>query len=238
MERNEIVRLLGIGVLIGLHWLCLFGAVKLANVSIALAGLATLSLFTAFTEPLLTRRRILPYEVFLGLIVLIGIALIAGVETTHLPGLGLALASAFLAAVFMVLNRHIVIRGGDPMVMVGWEMAAATLVCLAAIPCFDSGGLSSLMISNGPDWLWILVLSLVCTVFAQALTNHLLRSISAYKFNLAANFEPVYGMIAAAVIFQEHRQLSHTFYLGTLAIMLANFLHPRLQKRADALTQS
>src|SRR5690606_18641215 len=37
-----IAKLLGVGTLIGLHWLCLFGAVKLANVSIALAGLATL----------------------------------------------------------------------------------------------------------------------------------------------------------------------------------------------------
>ncbi|HCL97408.1 MAG TPA: EamA family transporter, partial [Verrucomicrobiales bacterium] len=56
LGRVAVMRLLGIGVIIGLHWLCLFGAVKIANVSIALAGLATLSLFTAFTEPLLTRR--------------------------------------------------------------------------------------------------------------------------------------------------------------------------------------
>jgi tripartite ATP-independent transporter DctM subunit len=49
LGRREVGNLLGVGAIIGLHWLCLFGAVKLANVSIALAGLATLSLFTAFT---------------------------------------------------------------------------------------------------------------------------------------------------------------------------------------------
>lgn len=224
-------KLLGVGAVIGLHWLCLFGAVKLANVSIALAGLATLSLFTAFTEPLLTRRRIRPFEVALGLLVLAGIGLIAGVETSHLPGLCLALLSALFAAVFMVLNRSIVVDGGDPMVMVGWEMVAATAVCFLAIPVFDPAGLSGLAVGAARDWLWILLLAWVCTVFAQTLTNRLLGSITAYDFNLAANFEPVYGIIAAAVIFGENANLKPAFYLGTLAIVLANFLHPLLRRR-------
>jgi drug/metabolite transporter (DMT)-like permease len=228
---GRVVKLLGVGAIIGLHWLCLFGAVKVANVSIALAGLATLSLFTAFTEPLLTRRRIRPFEVLVGLIVLAGIGLIAGVETGHLAGLGLALMSALLAAVFLVLNRTIVIGGGDPMVMVGWEMVSSTLVCLLAVPLFDPSGLSALVVTHAMDWLWIALLAWGCTVFAQALTNRLLRTISAYDFNLAANFEPVYGILAAAVIFGEHANLKPAFYVGTLAIVAANFLHPLLRKR-------
>jgi len=227
----QIAKLLGVGVIIGLHWLCLFGAVKIANVSIALAGLATLSLFTAFTEPLLNRRKIRKFEVFLGLIVLAGIGLIAGVETHHTLGLGVALLSAFLASVFLVLNRTIVINGGDPMTMVGWEMVASTLVCFIAIPIFDPLGFSALAVNVLMDWLWIIILAWGCTVFAQALTNRLLRSISAYNFNLAANFEPVYGIIAAAIIFNEHANLKPAFYLGTAAIVLANLLHPMLQRK-------
>ncbi|MEY3394800.1 MAG: hypothetical protein RL346_1036 [Verrucomicrobiota bacterium] len=231
LGKKAIARLLGVGAIIGLHWLCLFGAVKIANVSIALAGLATLSLFTAFTEPLLNRRRILKFEVFLGLIVLAGIGLIAGVESHHALGLGIALLSAFLASVFLVLNRTIVINGGDPMVMVGWEMAASAVVCFLAIPWFDPTGFPALAVKNPMDWLWILILALVCTVFAQALTNRLLHSLSAYKFNLVSNFEPVYGMVAAAIVFHEHATLKPSFYIGTCAIVLANFLHPSLQKR-------
>ncbi len=229
--RRQIANLLGVGAIIGLHWLCLFGAVKLANVSIALAGLATLSLFTAFTEPLLMRRRIRPFEVFLGLVVLLGIGLIAGAETDHLLGLGVALLSALLAAVFLVLNRIIVVSGSDPMVMVGWEMLAAAAVCFLAVPVFDPGGFPALGIGDPMDWLWILILAFVCTVFAQALTIRLLKRISAYRLNLVANFEPVYGIIAAAIIFREHANLTPTFYLGTMAIVLANFLHPWLQRK-------
>ncbi len=231
---KQINKLLGIGAIIGLHWLCLFGAVKLANVSIALAGLATLSLFTAFTEPLLTRSRIRPFEVFLGLIVLAGICLIAGVEKAHALGLGVALLSALLAAVFLVLNRTVVVNGGDPMVMVGWEMVSSSLVCLIAVPIFDPAGFPALAVRNPMDWLWIVILAFGCTVFAQALTNRLLRNISAYDFNLAANFEPVYGILAAAIVFGEHANLKPAFYLGTSAIVLANFLHPLLRKRFGA----
>ncbi len=237
LGRREVAKLLGVGALIGLHWLCLFGAVKIANVSIALAGLATMSLFTAFVEPLFTRRRILPFEVFISMVVVVGVCLIAGAEKGHALGLSLALISALLAAVFLVLNRMIIVKGGDPMVMVSWEMTAAAALCLAAVPVFDPAGLPALAIYGAWDWLWIAILAVVCTVFAQDLTNRLLRTISAYKMNLVANFEPVYGIIAAAVIFGEHQNLRPAFYLGALTIVLANFLHPLLQKRFPHATK-
>jgi len=106
-------RLLSVGVIMGLHWLCLFGAVNVANVSIALAGLAALSVFTAFTEPFINRVKVRRFEVVLGMLVLFAICLIAGAEVGHLAGLGLALLSALFAAVFMVLNKRIVESGSD-----------------------------------------------------------------------------------------------------------------------------
>lgn len=227
---RQVRKLLLVGAIIGLHWLCLFGAVKIANVSIALAGLATMSLFTAFVEPLFTRRRIRPYEVFLGIIVFIGVGLIAGVEKSHALGLCLALLSAVFAAIFLVLNRIIVVDGADPMVMVGWEMTAAAVLCFAAVPIFDPTGLPALGVNNPWDWLWIGLLAIICTVFAQELTNRLLRNITAYDMNLISNLEPVYGIIAAAIIFGENENLKPTFYLGALTIILANFLHPWLQR--------
>ena len=223
--------LLAVGAIIGLHWLCFFGSIKLSNVSICLAGLATISFFTAFTEPLLTRRRIKPFEVLLGLIVVAGIVLIAGFERGYLLGLGVALLGSFLAAVFSVLNRTIVTRGGDPLTMVGWEMIGAGLVCLVTLPLFESGGFPALFVESGLDWLWILLLAWVCTVVAHAYYIHLLRHLTAYIMNLAFNFEPIYGIVAAALIFKEHENLHPAFYLGALTILMANLLHPWLQRR-------
>jgi drug/metabolite transporter (DMT)-like permease len=223
-------RLLGIGAIVGCHWMCFFGAIRLANISICLAGMATMSFFTAFTEPWIEKRRVRPFEVLLGLIALSGILLVAGFERGRIAGLAVALMGAFLAAVFPVLNRAVVRGSGvHPLTMVVWEMAGACLVCLAALPLLDGpAGYAALFRWQALDWLWILLLALVCTVFSHAWHIRLLRHISAYSANLAGNLEPVYGILAAALIFHEHRDLHPGFFAGTAAILSANILHPLL----------
>ena len=225
--------LLGIGGIVGLHWMCFFGAVKLANISICLAGMATVSFFTAFTEPLMERRRVRPLEVGLGLLVVLGIVLVAGFEPDRLLGLGVALLGALLAAVFPVLNQHMVRQGRqDPLVMVAWEMAGACAVCLIGLHWSDgAGAYAALLAWHGWDWLWLLLLGWVCTVFAHAYHIHLLRHLSAYTGNLAMNCEPIYGILAAAVVFGEHRELHPGFYAGCLTIVTANLLHPLILSR-------
>ncbi len=225
--------LLGIGGILGLHWMCFFGAVKLANISICLAGMATVSFFTAFTEPLMERRRVRPLEVWLGLLVVVGIVLVAGFEPDKLLGLGVALIGALLAAVFPVLNQHMVRqRRQDPLVMVAWEMAGACAICLICLQWSDgAGAYPALLDWHGLDWLWLLLLGWVCTVFAHAYHIHLLRHLSAYTGNLAMNCEPIYGILAAALVFGEHRELHPGFYVGCLTMIIANLLHPLILGR-------
>lgn len=228
--RRQAGALVGVGAILGIHWICFFGAIRLSNISICLAGMASISLFTAFTEPFFEKRRVRPFEVLLGLLVVAGIVLVAGVERGHLAGLAVALFSAFLAAIFPVLNRRIVRAGGDPQAMVAWEMLGAAAVSLIVLPFFAP--MSSLFEWHGLDWLWLLLLAWVCTVFAHGFHIHLLRHLSAYTSNLAINFEPVYGIAAAALLFGEHRQLHPLFYAGVIAIVAANLLHPALLRRS------
>src|SRR5690606_16923340 len=103
-------------------------------------------------------------------------------------------------------------------------------VSLIVLPFFAP--MSSLFEWRGLDWLWLLLLAWVCTVFAHGFHIHLLRHLSAYTSNLAINFEPVYGIAAAALLFGEHRQLHPLFYAGVIAIVAANLLHPALLRRS------
>lgn len=229
--RKRAAQLFGIGIIIGAHWLCFFGAIRLANISICMAGMATISLFTAFTEPLILRRRIRPFEALLGLLVVAGIILIGGTEKGSLLGLGVALLGALLAAVFPVFNRMIVQDGGDPQVMVGWEMLGACAASLLLLPLVSSAGFASLTSPTPRDYVWLAVMALVCTVLGHGFHIHLLRKITAYAGNLAMNFEPIYGIIGGAILFGEHKSLHPLFYVGALTIVAANLLHPWLERR-------
>jgi drug/metabolite transporter (DMT)-like permease len=231
--RRGLFAMLGVGLIIGLHWMCFFGSIRLSNVSIALAGFATTSLFTSFTEAWFERRKVNRFEFFIGLPVVGGILLIAGGARGYLPGLGLAIVAAFLAAVFPVLNRSLV-RGHDPLVIVGWEMTAACGFSLAVVPWF--GGYEAMVSISAAQFGWLLVLALLCTVFAHGMHVHLLRSLSAYTSNLAINFEPVYGMLMAAWIFHEYESLTPAFYTGALIIVAANLLHPLVLKLRSSET--
>jgi drug/metabolite transporter (DMT)-like permease len=221
---KPLLRMLGIGLIIGAHWMCFFGSIRLSNVSIALAGFATTSVFTAFTEPLIERRRIRPFEILLGLLVLGGLSLVAGNVRGEWDGLGVGLLGAVLAAIFPVFNRRLVLERHHPMTMVVWEMAGACLIC-AAVSAFACDSAEQ-WIPDASDLGWLLVLALLCTVFAHGWHIRLLRSLSAYTSNLAINFEPVYGMLMAAWLFREHESLTLGFYTGSAAIILANLLHP------------
>jgi drug/metabolite transporter (DMT)-like permease len=78
MPRKLLLSYAGIGVLVALHWLTFYGAIKLANASVAATCIALATVFTALIEPWLTRTRFSKRELALGIAVLPGVALVVG----------------------------------------------------------------------------------------------------------------------------------------------------------------
>ena len=99
-----------VGILVGAHWATFFQAIKVSNVSVTLTTLASTSFFVAFLEPLFFKRKIIWYEVFFGLLVVLGLYLIFSFETQYQLGIILALFSALTAAIFSVINGRLVIK--------------------------------------------------------------------------------------------------------------------------------
>ncbi|MGB0776132.1 MAG: EamA family transporter, partial [Akkermansiaceae bacterium] len=111
ISNQDTVKALLVGIILGLHWITFFGSIQLSNISVCLAGMASTSFFTALTEPLIERRRPCIKEVLLGLMIIPGLAMVAGASWEHSTGLGCALVSALLASIFPVLNRKLTLRG-------------------------------------------------------------------------------------------------------------------------------
>ena len=231
LPRNTILRFMGIGVIVMIHWLCFYGAIKWANASIALACLATTSLFSSFLEPLLTRQRIKWYEVGLSLLVIPGMILIKNqTKIEMLAGFWLGLLSALLAALFSILNKKAIARA-SPTEITFLELIGGWLALNLFFPLYYYFYPEAVFLPAAMDWVYLLILSLLCTTLAFTLATQSLKHISAFASNLTINMEPVYGIIMAWLILGENRQLSANFYIGGGMIVFAVLMYPALSRK-------
>jgi len=221
----------GIGVIVALHWLTFYAAIKLSNASVAATCMAVGPIFLAVLEPMLARRPFDGRDLLAGLLALPGVALVVGGTPSgmHL-GLAIGVLSAFLVAIFGSLNKRYV-EQGSPLLVTGVELAAGTLfLTLVALVVRGQGPWVAL---PGPQDAWLLaILSLVCTLLPFALALRALRHTSAFMAQLAVSLEPVYAIVLAMVLLGEQRELDTRFYLGVVLIMAAVFAHTWVKLRS------
>ena len=213
-----IAKVLGVGALVGLHWLSFFGSIKFANVSIALVCFSSSGFFSALIEPFVLRRKLSLFELALGIISMSGIYIIFHFDTRYKTGIALGVAGAALSALFSIFNKKLV-HQMDGLHMTAYEMAGALVIVSFVIPFSISNG--SAFWPQSIDWLWLFILSVLCTVWAFFLQLKALHHISAFTLNLSYNLEPVYGIILAFLIFKENKKLNIAFYIGVSFIVLA-----------------
>ncbi len=233
IPRLTVLKYMGIGVLIALHWVGFYGSIKLANASTALIAMATTSFFSALIEPFVIKRSVYKYELALGLLIIPGMILIVnGSDFDLIYGLLVGLVAAFLAALFTSLNKKLIIEA-DEMSITFLELGSAWLFLSVVIPIYAlaTPGRTLKFWPDSQDLFYLLLLSLLCTTFAYVISLKALRHLSAYASTLTINLEPVYGIILAWVILKEYQERSTGFYLGGGIILLAVFSYPLLKKR-------
>lgn len=225
---RSILYILLAGVLIGAHWVTFFWSARVANVSVCLAGFATIALWTSILEPLILRKQFHWYEVVLGLIIITGLYVVFRFEFDHAWGLTLGVISAFLGSLFTVLNGKWT-HDYHHFSITFYEMIGAAVSIALFFPWYSklqSGGLQ--LVPTALDWLFLLILASVCTVYAYSMAVELMRRVSAFAINLTVNLEPVYGILLAVIIFEESERMTGGFYWGTGIILLAVLAYPVL----------
>jgi len=225
----------GIGALVALHWLTFYGAIKLANASVAATCIAVATPMTALIEPALTGQRFRPGDLLLGLAALPGIWLVVGgVPVGMHAGIVAGVVSALFVALFSSLNKRMV-DAGDALTVTALELGAGvlTLSLLAPlmphlIPAFAG---PVLVLPQGLDVLWLLLLALACTLLPFALCLVALRHLSAFTAQLSINLEPIYAILLAALLFGEQQELAPRFYLGVGIILATVFVQGFMASR-------
>ena len=231
-----------IGMLVALHWLTFYGAIKLSNASVAVTCIATVPVFLSLVEPVLAGRRFQLKELLLGLMVLPGIVLVVGGTPQSMnTGIIMGIVSAMFVALFAALNKRFILRA-DPLSVTAIEMASGcallVVIGLIAASLNEAGNVAGILdtstsifaVPQGNDLLWLAVLAFGCTLLPFALSLMALRHLSAYASALAVNLVPIYAIILAALLLGEQQELSVRFYLGAAIIIAVVLVYPWLMR--------
>lgn len=232
VDLKSIVKFSIAGILIALHWITFFEAIKQSNISITLAMYSTGAFFASLIEPLFYKRRVIWYELFFGLIVIVGVWLITQTEFNYINGIVLGIISALLSTLFAVINGKLVKHNSATLISFYEFISGIVFISLFII--FFRGGFNLAFFSlSTQDWLYLFILASVCTTYAFIAIVHVMKHISSYTVVLTNNLEPIYGIILAIILFPQSEKMSAEFYIGALLIISTVILNGILKNSRE-----
>lgn len=220
---KSFLKLIFVGLLIALHWIFFFKAIHVSNVSITLSVFSLGAFFASLLEPLFYGRKVLWYEVFFGLIIIAGLALIMKVEINYLEGMLYALAAIILGVLFTLMNGKL-ITDHDPSVISFYEFLAGVFF-ITIYFFFQQKFTADFFILTTNNWVLILILASICTAYAFTASVKVMQKLTPYTVMLTTNLEPVYGIILAYFILGGKEKMSFEFYIGAIIIVLTVILN-------------
>lgn len=213
-----------IGTIQALHWVAFYGSIKYANVTIALTCLSTAALLSALLEPLMLKKKFDPFEIILGFFAIAGILIIYNTHLQFSIGIVIGLVSALLTVIVSVLNKKM-IDTYEPESITLYQLTGGFAGLTLLLPLYHAFFPAAQIVPVGIDWLWLVLLSWVCTIFTFFLYIRSLKKLSAFTMNLTLTLEPIYGILLAFLLFHEDEHMSRWFYVGFGLIIIAVLLH-------------
>ena len=223
VSKSLMLKLLFSGMIIALHWITFFKAIKVSNVSITLSILSLGAFITSILEPLFYKRKIILYEVIFGLIIVIGMSLIFNSQYQYIEGIIYALISVLLSVFFGLINGKLINKASSLVISIYELIGGVFLISLLLL--FSNDFNNEFFKLSEDDFFWLLILATVCTAYAFVISVDVLKHLTPYSLMISINMEPVYGIILAIIFLNEFNNLSFDFYLGFILIFSSVLLN-------------
>jgi drug/metabolite transporter (DMT)-like permease len=236
-SRTLFLQASSVGFILALHWVTFYAGIKISNVSTALVCLSAMGFFTAILEPIMLRRPFDITEILLGLLAIAGISIVFHFDPHYKAGIIVSLFSALLASIFPVLNRQI-LQKMDAETATRYQLSGGFLFITLLMPLYLYFFPVNRLMPSLSDFGWLMVLAILCTVFAYDLFMKALQKIPAFTVNLSYNLEPIYGVAMAFIIYREDKDLSPGFYYGFCLIIAAVVLQTIRIKKVSRRKQA
>jgi len=227
INKKNILPLLGVGAIVALHWFFFFGAIKVANISVAVICLATSSLFSAFMEPIFFKRKLLKYELLFGLIVFGALSFMLyekpeNNEINYALGYIYGITSAFLGTLFTMFNGRYINKVDAAKITMVEMFGGVIVISLYFLFIGDYSVFTTPLITS--DIIYLILLGTICTAGIFVWMTEIMRHITPYALIMAINLEPIYSIIIGLIIFNDTEVMNLSFYLGSSIILFIVFL--------------
>jgi drug/metabolite transporter (DMT)-like permease len=170
-------------------------------------------------------------EFLMGGLVIYGIYFVSGDFTPkEFTALYIGLISALCAAAFSVFNAKL--AQDIPSAQITFYELSIGFVVLSLFLLLTGQFSYEQLALSGSDFSWLLFLGIICTSFAFLVTIDIVKRLGAFTVSLSINLEPIYTILLAIVILNEHELLNKNFYIGAaviIVVVLANGVLKYLQ---------
>jgi drug/metabolite transporter (DMT)-like permease len=226
---KELARAMFVGLIIALHWVFFYQSIKSSTISIAVVCLSFATFFSSLIEPFFFKRRIYPYELIFGILVVIGLIFIFNFQPDYSEGIFYGVISASLSALFTVLNGKLA-KSYDAISLSFYELLGGFLG-ISAFLVLSSKFTPQLFQVPFSDLIYLFLLGIVCTAFAFVGSVLVMKHLSPYTVVISTNLEPVYTIILAYFIFGDKEKMNIQFYIGTIFIVLILFANAYFKRK-------
>lgn len=236
VSKKHLFQLLGIGVIVGLHWFTFYQSIKVSNVAIALSTLSLGALFTSIIEPIIFRRKVVLSEIILAAIVSACVIWIFQASPEYKLGIIYGAICSFLSALFSVLNSTFKDEV-KPASITFYEMIGGFIMINLLMIGFQPDTFTEVINVGWSNFIWLVLLGVFFTAFAQIEFVNLYQYFTPYTILLNVNLEPIYGIILASLVFGESEKMEPVFYIATgimiLSIIANGIIKNRQRKVLD-----
>ena len=224
IQSKDRLKIILAGVLMGLHWVTYFYALRMSNVAIGMLSLFTYPAITTVLEPLILKTKILKFHIALSALVLVGIYFLVPEFTLGSNTLIAVMSGVFSALCYAL--RNILMKDTSSnyngTVMMSYQLLIITLLLLPGLFIYDTSKMIDFLPST-------LTLALVTTVFGHTLFLYSLRHFSTVTVSIISCTQPIYGILIGMLFLAEFPEPS-TLIGGAIIVFTVIAESWRLQK--------
>jgi drug/metabolite transporter (DMT)-like permease len=224
INYRDLLQISAIGFVVGIHWFFFYHTIKVSNVSVALAGFSTITLFASMMEPVILKKKFFWGDLIYGVVIALGLLVILNFEADYFWGVFYGILAAVTSAYFGVYNGKLILKNNAGVITLVEFLSAFALISILKYidapdePFFEMPGWS--------DWIFLLILGILCTTVAFTLSVEILKQFSPLTVIITNNLEPIYGIVFSLLIFKQSEYMSAGFYMGTSLILISVFTYP------------